>query len=156
MDIHKDKWLVIILRGGSGCGKTTWANSQGNFSIYSADDYFIDPNSGEYRFDLDLIGDAHAHCLKSFANAVRLNESSRIIVDNTNTRVAEFSPYAALAAAYGYSVDIFTFVYDPVKAYKRSAHGVPLKECMNQYYRLIDETKNIPRWWNHDYILSDI
>lgn len=147
---------VIILRGGSGAGKSTWIkNNYYSAKIFSADTYFMD--EGVYRFDPAKLGEAHAQCLRNFIEHVRTTahgDNSTVIVDNTNTSISEFAPYAQVAQAYGHDVNIFTFLYDPVVAHKRNTHGTPLKSCIEMHQRMMDNTKLIPPWWKHDYITA--
>ena len=77
------------------------------------------------------------------------------VIDNTNTTIAEFAGFAWAAQANDHDVKILTFVYDPVAAFKRGKHEVPLLTCMDQHRRLMEQTKLIPRWWSHDYVLWD-
>lgn len=154
---------VIILRGGSGAGKSTWIkNNHPDAIIVSADDFFM--VDGEYLFDPAKLGEAHASCLRNFTSLcmdVKLAEDSLdgvgeypLIVDNTNTSLAEFAGYVSVASAFGHDVEISTFIYDPVDAWKRNSHGTPLTACMRQYDNLADGTKAIPPWWNHNYVIS--
>jgi len=147
---------VIILRGGSGAGKSTWVKkNHSDAFVVSADLFFM--VDGEYKFDITKIGEAHATCLRSFV-AICQNppaELSTVIVDNTNTTVAELAPYAQVALVYGHELQLFTFLYDPVVAAKRSTHGRPLKGCVEMHQRLTEQTKFLPPWWKHDYIVAE-
>lgn len=151
---------VIITRGGSGAGKSTWAkNHHPNARIFSADNFFL--VDGEYRFDPTKLGEAHGKCLRDYIDFCRgvsvgeyVGENLTAIVDNTNTTLSEFSPYAEVAQAYGHEVQILTFIYDPVAAHTRNTHSTPLKNAMGQFQRLTEHTKLIPPWWKHDYIVS--
>lgn len=70
-----------------------------------------------------------------------------VVVDNTNTTVAEIAPYAALALAYGHELEIVTLDCDPAIGAKRNTHGVPLAACNAMHLRLAD--RQLPPWWNH-------
>lgn len=146
---------VTILRGGTGCGKSTWAKEQ-NAVIISADDFFI--VDGEYKFDVEKLGAAHAACLRDFIHLceVPLHDKDEggkdVIVDNTNTRLSEFAPYAAIALAYSHEVKIVTFVYDPVAAWRRSTHGAPFDVAMRQHLHLMRDSEIIPPWWKHEFV----
>lgn len=63
-----------------------------------------------YRFDPAKLPEAHAQCLKKFIRTAQGNTGGAlgdvIIVDNTNSTVAEIAPYYAIAEAYGYDTRI--------------------------------------------------
>lgn len=150
---------IIILRGGSGAGKSTWIKTNyPDAVIFSTDTFFMDAD-GIYRFDPTKLGEAHNQCLRNFIGLCQLPgpkfETATVIVDNTNSTISEFGPYAQVALVYGHSVEILTFIYDPVAAFERGAHGAPLKTCIDLHQRLTDNTKLIPPWWKHNYISSD-
>lgn len=142
--------MVIIMRGVSGSGKSTVANSIANgvdvkgiklssnrVSIVSADDYFIDQN-GSYNFDKNRLSEAHAYCMRTFVNRVsRLSADEVTIVDNTNTTVADVSAYARVASAFGHHV-VIACVFAPInECAKRNRHNVPLKTIQRQHDNLI-------------------
>ena len=155
---------VIILRGGSGVGKSTWIKNHYLYcQVFSADTFFVNAD-GDYNFEPSKLGEAHATCLRSFIEACQrppadpasfTGQPAVAIVDNTNTSVSEFAPYAQVAQVYGHDVNIFTFLYDPVVAHKRNTHGTPLKACIEMHQRLMEQTKFIPPWWKHDYIIAE-
>lgn len=95
---------VIILRGVSGCGKTTFAKSlvDSNTVICTADDYFVN-NYGQYEFLAALIHEAHKCCKEKFLKAIAV-EAPRIIVANTNTTQKEFEFYEENGKNAGYRV----------------------------------------------------
>jgi len=149
---------IIITRGGSGAGKSTWAKSNHpDAVIFSADTFFMDAD-GVYRFDHMKLGDAHAECLRGFVELCRAPGdkfvNATVIVDNTNTTLSEFGPYAQVGLVYGHNVRIVTFLYDPVTAHARNTHGTPLKACIDMHQRLTEHTKLIPPWWKHDYMIG--
>jgi predicted kinase len=149
---------VIIPRAGSGAGKSTWLKTNHpNATIVSADKFFMD--NGEYKFDVKRLGEAHAACRREFIDFCQSHESADddivLAVDNTNTRLVEFASYVDIADAYGHEVEISTFIYDPVVAWRRNNHGTPLTICMSQHMRLTEESRAIPSWWNHNYVIAD-
>ena len=149
---------VVILRGGSGAGKSTWIRK--NFpseltTIYSADNFFME-GDGKYNFDPSKLAEAHNRCLINFIKPITgANCAGIAIVDNTNTEIAEIAPFAEVALAFGHELQIITFAYDPVAAFKRNIHGTPLKVCMRQHQRLMHTTPLIPKRWPHDFTLWD-
>jgi predicted kinase len=115
---------VIIARGLPGSGKSTYAKSHyPGAPICSADDYFIG-SDGVYRFAPIKLGAAHKSCMQKFLAAIA-DGVETIVVDNTHTRVSEFSPYATVAEASGYEVTIVRMDTPMKVAAGRNAHGVP-------------------------------
>jgi len=118
--------ILTILRGISGSGKSTLAKRWPLASVFSTDNQFI--IDGKYAFDPTLLADAHKENQRLVECAMQAREA-HIVVDNTNTRMWMMVPYARLAVAYGYSVNIeepdteWRFDVDGLVA--RNAHGVP-------------------------------
>lgn len=136
---------ATILRGIPGSGKSTYVKAIGpSASVVSADHYF--EKSGTYQFNPAKLPEAHGECLRKFVEALQA-KASHVVVDNTNTSVAEVAPYAALALAYGAELEIVTFQVDPVVAAARNVHGVPATGVEAMAKRLNDETSRLPPWW---------
>ncbi len=134
-----NKYLVI-LRGVSGAGKSTYAKKlllrvcrsiEGNFwrrsAIVSADNYFIRPD-GKYDFNAKSLGNAHAWCYSQVNGFMKLAVRV-IILDNTNTQKWEYEKYVELAKQNGYIVKeriIGNTDEESLKLYaSRNTHGVP-------------------------------
>ena len=120
---------IIILRGIPGSGKSTLAQQiiadarikRERAIAFSSDDYFTTP-TGEYRFDSKQLPQAHANCFRRFLEFLR--EGTGIaIVDNTNARIFEMSPYVLVGEAYGFKVKIIRLVCDPKVAAARTFRG---------------------------------
>ena len=85
---------VIIPRGGSGAGKSTWIErTHPEALIFSADAFFIN-EEGVYGFDVTKLGEAHAWCFKSFINCCQSLvddgegvEDTVAVVDNPTLRL---------------------------------------------------------------------
>ena len=138
--------MVIILRGPSGAGKSTYAKQHyPHASVVSADHYFM--VDGEYRFNPSKLSQAHAVCLRNFVDNLQSGQDITI-VDNTNCTVAEVTPYAALALAYGHTLKIVTFVGDWQIAARRNVHGVPDATVESQASRIGEVM--FPPWWPHE------
>lgn len=148
---------VYVLRGGSGSGKSTWAQKHGDI-IVSADSFFLDENE-VYQFDFDKLGEAHDEAFRKFLRYIQNPPASaqelRLVVDNTNTRIYECAPYVMAAETYGHDVKVMTLCYDPIEAFKRNIHESSLDVCMKQHVRLMEESNRIPSWWEHEFILAD-
>jgi predicted kinase len=136
---------VIILRGIPGAGKSTWAKEYAASSntpviICSADDYFVNEN-GEYKFDATQLQAAHSYCKNKFAKylyefADDQDRGATIIVDNTNTRISEFSYYMHLAQRNNAHVTVRRFIVDPEVAYSRGVHKVPYDIVVKMFKRM--------------------
>lgn len=145
---------VWIYSGLPGSGKTTLiARRHGTAPVCRTDDHFTKPD-GSYVYIPSQIGIAHAECLRKFIDNCRQEWAAGeiaiddLIVDNTNTTYAEIAPYAAIALAYGHELQIVTVECDPVKAYRRNKHLVPLETIMEMDKAL--RTRTIAPWWPHE------
>ncbi len=122
------------MRGIPGSGKSTYAEravdtlpSDQVGAICSADNFFIN-ESGEYKFDLSKIGLAHASCFDGFLHGLRTMKAGYIhllVVDNTNVKAWELSPYIQLAKHHRFDLEVVRFHIDPAIAGPRNKHGVP-------------------------------
>lgn len=120
--------------------------------IVSADNYFT--ANGKYNFDARLLNQAHQTCFRSFIQAVsrqdRINGSVKpglVIVDNTNTSVAEVAPYVLAGEAYGYVVEIVRIDCPVDVAAARTIHGVPREKIESQRERMLDfNIERNPLW----------
>ena len=175
--------MVIILRGVSGAGKSTWirenfakeivrdivwenmdpsyivggkGKSRPNVVVYSADHFFLD-KEGNYIFDGSKLPLAHGTCLRKFALSMLEPDPKQQthIVDNTNTSVAEIAPYAALALAYGHELKLVTLHIDPAIAAERNVHGAPAEAVAGQAKRLL--AADLMPWWpNEDVVVGTL
>lgn len=131
--------VVIILRGTSESGKTTFADyleEIHNASVFNehltekeaysvvccADDYFTD-QYGNYNFRKEELGDAHKQCRERFDRALK-GKVGLIIVSNTNSTSEEFSYYLENAQNVGYKV--FSLVVEK-RNDKKNHHHVSIK-----------------------------
>lgn len=144
--------MVIVLRGCSGSGKSTYvASLEGDVVVHSADHFFY--VDGEYCFDPSKLPAAHGKCFRDFIDSVKsLGNETTIVVDNTNTTMAETAPYAAAGGHYGHSVKIVTLVVDPEVAHARNQHGVPLATVKAQHKRLVESVGTFPPWWPEEVV----
>lgn len=117
--------IVVIMRGISGAGKSTWAkeNCGADAVICSADSFFVDAD-GVYQFDFTQLSDAHDACFDKYCEALDAGEYC-VVVDNTNTTRAEITPYLMYARRRGYRVRIIHIDTPVDVAAARNVHGVP-------------------------------
>ena len=123
---------VIILRGLPGSGKSTLIDNstehkKGQLSLCSADSFFTDNLTGEYRFDIDKLSSAHEACINQFVDNLLTNRPI-IVVDNTNSQFWEYALYKCLAKCFGYKCSILELICpdeEVLKVYhKRNRHNV--------------------------------
>jgi predicted kinase len=132
--------ILFIIRGVSGSGKSTFAKKivGHDFLVCEADKYFIDKETGEYRFDFSKIKDAHKFCqdtVETYMKDSLVNDQfyREIAVANTFTQEWEMEPYFKLAKEYGYTV--FSIVVENRHG-GVNQHGVPeekLEQMRNRF-----------------------
>jgi hypothetical protein len=101
----------FVLRGPTGCGKTTSAlqlkrdyEAAGmTVAHLEADQFFV--RNGVYEFNPERLEDAHKDCFARFQKALD-DKVNIIILSNTSTRIWEFEKYVQLAAANSYPISI--------------------------------------------------
>lgn len=163
-DIENVKFPVMIMMcGASGSGKTTTAHiliselkrpkpvpqsvidsgrgiiiagkraADRSCIIVSADDYFL--RLGEYKFDPTKLPDAHAECYRRANEAVK-NRVEIVVIDNTNTKSADYQKYVDLAEKNRYTV-AWVMAESPWAnsaegCYEKSTKAVPLYVIQRQ------------------------
>jgi predicted kinase len=132
--------ILFIIRGVSGSGKSTFAKKivGHDFLVCEADKYFIDKETGEYKFDASKIKDAHKFCqdtVETYMKDSLVNDQfyREIAVANTFTQEWEMEPYFKIAKEYGYAV--FTIVVENRHG-GTNVHNVPeekLEQMRNRF-----------------------
>jgi len=137
---------VTIMMGISGSGKSTYISKMVPIPlrVCSADHYFL--KEGEYNFNPSKLGEAHGECFRNYVESLR-KEIPGVVVDNTNTTLAEISPYILGAQAYQYEVKVVALMCDAQVAAKRNTHGTPEATLSQQALRIADTLSNWPRFW---------
>lgn len=123
------------MMGVSGAGKSTWvrANTYGEVVVCSSDPWHVGPEG--YAYEPSMARYAHAACLRKFLlnlrdepphGYLRPNEQF-LVVDNTNTTIAELAPYVALTQAFlpHPQLEIVCIKADPEACKERTQHNTP-------------------------------
>ena len=144
-----DQSLVVLLRGLSGSGKSTFARRLCRYAtwlgltaqICSADAWMQGPNGYEWRAsDLHY---AHSSCQEECARAID-SKVDVICIDNTNIMPREFIPY--LEMSVDHVLRIVTFpcesLHDAIALARRSAHGVPDSVTKRRFEQFSDTRRN--------------
>lgn len=112
---------LILVRGTPGSGKSTlakWISVDSTVLHFEADMFFVDRETGEYKFDGMRIGEAHEWCQSITKQS--LSEGYNVVVSNTFTRLKEMRPYFEMAK----ELNIVPTVYVAQGGFK-NVHGVP-------------------------------
>jgi predicted kinase len=110
---------LVLIRGVPGSGKTTLARDEyvkNGFAHFEADMFFETVNG--YKFDKDLISEAHKWCQWSAKAA--LYQGRNVVVSNTFTRAWEMEPYFDMAVTFGIEPEVI--ICDGAF---QNVHGVP-------------------------------
>lgn len=138
--------VMIFMRGCPGSGKTTLArgflaalgaNPSGH--LFSADDYFTNPNNNFYQYSQSHISQAHAWNRSLVSKAVSEGRSP-IFIDNTHLEAWEMFDNAKVGVANGYIIETL----EPDTPWKTSSsvlvlknqHGVDentISRCMSKF-----------------------
>jgi predicted kinase len=122
---------LYIVRGIPGSGKSTFAQSL-DCPVFEADQYFIDSETGEYKFDGSKIKLAHNWCKLRVEQSME-DDFQKIAVSNTFTQEWEMDAYYELAKQYGYRV--FSLIVENRHG-GVNEHGVPedkLEQMKNRF-----------------------
>lgn len=143
-----EKFALVLVRGLSGSGKTTFAGLLGD--PIAADDYFYD-EAGKYNFDPKLLPKAHQMCQETCATRMAEKEP-QVVVANTFSTRWELEPYLIMAQRFGYKVfvvDLFDGGCTDEQLTERNSHGVPLETITNMRSRWEHTWRNgnpLPPW----------
>lgn len=139
--LDEGKQVLAILRGVSGCGKSTFARelitNHTTFSsstVISADYYFLRPD-GVYDWNPKFLANAHKWCFTEAENSMVKTQwggsFDLVVLDNTNIARSQFKKYIDLAQSNGYIIKeiiVGSFDEESLKLYaKRNSHGVSLE-----------------------------
>ena len=120
---------LIILRGVSGAGKSTFCDLiQGPKVVCCADDFFVD-DKGNYNWNGALIGRAHESCRHKFDWALKDDVVDNIIIANTNTKPSDWKYYEDKAREAGLRV---IFIVLENRCGSVNIHNVPEETLKRQ------------------------
>lgn len=126
------------MRGQPGAGKSFYVTKHFPLAtVCSADHYMVDMY-GDYKFDVNKLGQAHAACYGKFVNALEENDDL-VVLDNTNIKTAWFKEYLDSAKEYEYEVKIIRIICEPKLAYMRNQHDVPFEKVQSGYQSLTNQ-----------------
>jgi predicted kinase len=131
---------LALLRGIPGSGKSTLAKSLSNPNTghIEADMYFVDNETGEYRFEPTKLKNAHNWCQDVVETWMGEFGYDSIIVSNTFTQGWEMKPYYELAEQYGYTV--FSLIVENRHG-GVNEHGVPEEKLEQMETKLRNNIK---------------
>jgi len=118
-----NKTELILIRGVSGSGKTTYAkNNYPDYNHYEADMYFN--KSGKYNYDASKIKDAHIWCQDNTLNS--LINGKNTVISNTFIKLWEMEYYLNLSITLNVQIKVLrmTNIY-------KNIHNVP-QEVINR------------------------
>jgi predicted kinase len=137
-NIHKsvDK-TVIIVRGVSGVGKSTFANIVAEPKVIcTADDYF--EQGGGYNFDPTKLGAAHKQSMDKFDKALENPNIANIVVANTNIKPSDYKYYEDKANVVGAKI---IYVVLEKRHNNPNVHSVPDHVLQRQHETLRNNLK---------------
>lgn len=122
----KHKQLTFMI-AAPGTGKSTFIKkNHPDAAVVSADHYFEDPKTGEYKFDPNKLVDAHA-AAQAKANDLMSKGHHHVIVDNVNNEARHLRPYLKMAAKHGYTVHM-QHLSAPIEQIRRRGVHFPKDE----------------------------
>lgn len=142
---------VVILRGVSGSGKTTYIKKNHPEALVCSADSFFYNEDDEYHFDARMLSEAHRACFSKFLLLLKANHDCDItvVVDNTNSTAAEISPYYMAAEVYGVPTEIVRLDCRTEVAAKRNKHGTPFHTIRNMRNRF----DRLPPYWPRERVI---
>lgn len=141
--MSKGKYRVILMRGISGSGKSTYIEKNFPDAVVCSADHFFINEDGVYEFDKRKLGQAHEECRRKFKQALE-ERHKLIVVDNTNTMMKEMQPYVKAAKYRGYRVECIRLDTPLEVAAARNTHNVPFGAIRAMHERMCD----VPSEWN--------
>jgi len=113
---------LVLCRGISGSGKSTYAKSLNGYIHLEADMYFM--KDGDYNFNPSKLKEAHEWCQSMTRK--HLEAGHDVVVSNTFVKRWEIQPYIDLANELGVPYEV-----KEMKTQYQNVHGVP-EEVLNR------------------------
>lgn len=120
---------LVIVRGVSGSGKTTFSSLLGR-AICSADDYLVS-RDGKYEWEAWKLRRAHGWCFRKCERFMKKGINP-VMVSNSSPRKRDLKPYYELAEKYGYRV--FSVIVENRHG-GENVHDVPEESLIKQEKR---------------------
>ncbi len=143
---------VTIMAGIPGSGKSHTAGGLIPSGVILSTDDFWKIATGQYDFDPARITEAHGWNFQRFLECVSRENPPHIIVDNTNTTIAEIAPYYAAAQSFGADVKVLAVLCPWQVAAERQQHGLPPAKVYQMSLRLEETLRRFPAWWRLDVV----
>jgi len=139
---------LLILRGISGAGKTTFVENlkKGTDLVHASADFIHVGSDGVYRFNPSKLGEGHGLCFRMAVHAMQ-DRAKLVVVDNTHTMNWEMAPYVLAGQAYGYKTAIVRLEIDAATGAARNVHNVPEKSVRSMSERF----QNPMNFWPQEY-----
>jgi len=149
------KPVVVIMRGLPGSGKSSWAQclkehcgSEQSTTIVSADNFFEKTGQYERHFEQSRLAEAHEFCRVNFVRELGNKKKSAVIVDNTNSRLAEYKFYIDMARKAGKRHLVVEILCqsenDLQEFYHRNTHRVPMQTIGRMRARWENDPNSLP------------
>lgn len=116
--------FLFILQGPSGGGKSTVAKGlEKGFDalVCSTDDYFVNCQTGEYKYIPEKLGQYHLANQTEARKA--MSKGLNVVIDNTNIRNWEARPYVEAGIEFGYDIRFIR-----CDSFYENTHGVPAEK----------------------------
>lgn len=137
-NLEKMQRNLIILKGVSGSGKSTFSGLISEPKIIcTADDFYTD-KQGNYNFDPTKLGQGHKACQAKFDEAIKDQVITNIVIANTNTKPSDYKYYVDKAEKAGLKV---TYVVLENRHGNKDVHNVGEDVLQRQEKNLRDNLK---------------
>lgn len=136
---------IWIMRGLPGSGKSFFVKAYlPRAEVFSADN--LQTIDGVFKYDPEIVNYAHNQCLKSYITALMVEkEQTDFVVDNTNIKVMDLSPYVCIAQALGFNYRIIYIPCGLQTSIGRNIHKVPEEAICIMHSDLL--TERLPFGW---------
>jgi predicted kinase len=127
--------FLILLRGLPGSGKSTLAkvlSENSKYPVLSIDDFFTDPNTGEYIFEFNKNHLAYKNCERLTQHSMAAG-TEKIFIDNAFTLEWEMEPYFKLASEFNYTIFTVTVEHRHAGRNKHQVSDEQLKKMAEKY-----------------------